>query len=327
MKVAVFGAGAIGGHLAGRLARGGADVSVVARGAQLDAIAAKGITVEAPDGRFTARVKASAQPADLGPQDAVIVTVKAPSLPSVAATIAPLLATAATPVIFAMNGIPWWYFHQHGGPMEGRRLPSIDPDDAVWRAVTPARAVGGVVYSACTVTSPGVIFVDGGMGRLVLGEPDGTLAPRTEAVAACLRAGGMGATVTPRIRDELWAKLLMNIGTGPLAILAQAGLRSIAAEPACREACRAVTLEAMAIATALGRSPDFDLEARIAGLGRLAHKPSIVQDLILGRPMEIDALYGVPLALGREAGAKAPLLDVLVGLARVRAREAGLYGT
>ncbi len=203
MKVCVFGAGAIGGHLAGRLAEGGAAVSVVARGAQLDAIRADGLTVRAPDRTIHARVAASDDPAALGPQDAVLVAVKAPSLPSVAAGIGPLLGPE-TPVVFVMNGIPWWYFDRHGGPLDGRRLPRIDPGVGVREAVGPARTLGGVVYSACTVVAPGVIEVAGTGSRLVLGEPDRT-APldRAEAIAAPLRAGGIKTVCTDHIRDEI----------------------------------------------------------------------------------------------------------------------------
>ncbi len=158
----MFGAGAVGGHIAGRLARGGADVSVVARGPHLAAMQANGLVVHAPDGTIEARVRASADPADLGVQDAVLVSVKAPALPAIATALRPLLGPD-TSVAFLMNGIPWWYFHREGGPHDGRRLPRIDPGDAIWNAVGPERAIGGVVYSGCTVTSPGVIEVDNAM--------------------------------------------------------------------------------------------------------------------------------------------------------------------
>jgi len=154
MRVCVFGAGAIGGHLAVRLARGGAEVSVLARGPHLAAIQRDGLTVHASDGQLHTRVRASDDPKALGPQDAVLVTVKAPALPAVAAGIAPLLKPD-TPVVFAMNGIPWFYFHGIGGALEGRRLAKIDPGDALWRAVGPERAIDGVVYAASAVIAPG----------------------------------------------------------------------------------------------------------------------------------------------------------------------------
>ncbi len=324
MRVCVFGAGAVGGHLAARLARGGADVAVVARGAQLAAIAADGLRVEAPDGVLHATVRASADPAELGEQDAVIVTLKAPALPQFAATVAPLLGRD-TAVVFAMNGIPWWYFHREGGPHDGRRLDRIDPGGAVWRAVEPQRAVGGIVYSSCTVIRPGVIEVAHGNNRLLLGEPDGRLSPRAEALAAVLRAGGMGAPVVADIRRQVWAKLMLNLGSGPMAVLTGATGAALFQEPACCDALRAVVAELAAVAAAMGCPVPADPEALIAGALRLRHTASIVQDLELGRPMEVEAMFAAPLELARLAGVATPTLDLLVALAKLRARTAGLY--
>ena len=189
MRVCVYGAGAIGGHLAVRLARGGAEVSVLARGPHLAAIQHDGLTVHTSEGQLHARVQASDDPKALGPQDAVLVTVKAPALPAVAAGIGPLLKPD-TPVAFVMNGIPWFYFHGIGGALEGRRLPKIDPGDALWRAVGPERAIAGVVYAASAVIAPGVIELENPNSRVVLGEPDGALpsacrrSPRISTAAA-----------------------------------------------------------------------------------------------------------------------------------------------
>ena len=322
----MFGAGAVGGHLAARLARGGAEVSVVARGAHLAAIRERGLRVEAKDGTLHAAVAASDDPAALGPQEMVLVTVKAPALPAVAAGIGPLLG-AKTPVVFVMNGIPWWYFHKTGGGQEGRRLPRIDPDDAVWRAVGPGRAIGGVVYSACTVIAPGVVEVETDRNRLVLGEPDGRLTPRVENLAEVLRAGGFAIDVTADIRTAIWAKLALNLVSGPLSVLSGHATRDAFAEPACREAARVAQGEALAIAAALGCRPDVDPEKMLAQQGRLAHKASILQDLELGRPMEVAALFEAPLELARMAGVATPMLDLLVALARLRAKAAGLVGS
>lgn len=324
MKVCVFGAGAIGGHLAGRLAKGGAEVSVVARGPHLEAIRAKGLLVRAPDGDIHAPVRASMDPAELGPQDAVIVTVKAPALPSVAAAIGPLLRPD-TPVAFVMNGIPWWYFHAQGGPQDGMRLPKVDPEDAVWNAVGPQRAIGGVVYSACTVTAPGEVLVESQRSRVVLGEPDGARSPRAEALAGVLRDGGLAMEVSERIRDSVWAKLLLNLGSGPLGVLTGCAPGGFYAEEACREATRRILAEGTAIARAMGCTVNPDAEGQIRNGATSAHKASILQDLELGRPMEIDAIYGVPLDLARMMGVETPWLDVLVAMCRARSREAGLY--
>ena len=324
MRICVYGAGAIGGHLAVRYARGGADVSVVARGAHLAAIQRDGLSVHTNAGELRAHVAASEDPSALGPQVAVVVTVKAPALPSVAAGIGPLLRPD-TPVAFVMNGIPWWYFHALPGPLEARRLPRIDPDDALWRAVGPERAIGGVVYAASAVIAPGVIELENPNARVVFGEPDGRMTARAEAFAAPLRAGGITAEVTPAIRDAIWQKLLGNLGNAPMAVLTQVSIRELFQDPVCVEAARQVMREAEAVAAAVGATVDPDHEKRIAHGRSLDHKPSILQDLELGRPMEIDGIFDAPLEMARMAGVATPTLDLLVALVKVRARAAGLY--
>jgi 2-dehydropantoate 2-reductase len=326
MKVCVFGAGAIGGHLAVRLARGGAEVSVVARGAQLAAIQQDGLKVVTAEGEIEAKVRASEDPATLGPQDAVLVTVKAPALPAVAATIAPLLGPD-TPVAFVMNGIPWFYFHGIGGALEGRRLPKIDPDDALWRVVGPERAIAGVVYAASAVIRPGVIELENPNSRVVLGEMDGRASQRVQAIAAHINGGGMKAVVSQAVRDEIWNKLLNNLASGSLAVLTQATVRRIYQEEVCVATARRIMTEAAAIAAAVGAKPDLDHEKRITHGRGLDHKPSILQDLELGRPMEIDGIFDAPLAMARATGVAAPTLEMVVGLMKVRARAVGLYGS
>ena len=324
MKICVFGAGAVGGHTAARLARGGADVSVVARGPHLAAIQANGLEIRARDGTFRVAVAASDDPARLGPQDAVIVTLKAPSLPSLAEAIGPLLGPD-TPVVFAMNGIPWWYFHREGGPHDGQRLDRLDPGGALWDAIGPQRVIGGVVRSACTVVAPGVVEVANANGSLTVGEPDGTLTPRVTAIAAALQAGGFGGAPVRNIRTEIWAKLVLNITSGPMGVLAQANPQVLFAEPACCDALRRAVAEICAVAAAMGCPVEADAEARIASARTQTHVPSIVQDLELGRPMEVEAMFVQPLALARMVGIATPTLDLLVTLAQLRARSAGLY--
>jgi len=323
MRVCVYGAGAVGGHIAGRLAKGGVEVSLVARGAHLAAIQAKGLRVEAKDGNMLVHPAASGDPRALGRQDAVIVAVKAPSLPQVAAGIDPLLGHD-TPVIFAMNGIPWWYFHASDGPLDGTRLPRLDPDGAIWDTVGPNRAVGAVAYTACTVTAPGVIHVENPRNRLILGRPDGRSDPRIETLAAALRAGGLEVEVTGRIRDAIWAKLLMNLMGGSLGILTASAMKDAFSNPAVASAAAAMAREGAAIARALGCNPG-DPEAGLPRLAASTHKQSILQDLERGRSMEVDALLLVPLELARLAEIPTPILDLIVGLAMQRARAAGLY--
>lgn len=325
MRICVFGAGAIGGHLAARLARGGADVSVVARGAHLQAIRNGGLTVEAPDGTFRARVAASEDPAELGAQDAVLITAKVPALPEAAVAVAPLLRPD-TPVVFVTNGIPWWYFHRHGGRLDGHRLPRLDPGDAILQAIGLDRAVGGVVYSACEVVEPGRVFVESARNLLITGEIDGEDRPRLHAIAALLRAGGMTADVTLHMRDAVWTKLAANLSGGSLSVLAQAPPCDIYPEPAIEAAIRTIVAEGQAIARALGATASADAEILLEQGRRSRHKPSMLQDLERGRPMEVDAIYTVPLELARLAGVATPTLDLIVALLRLRARAAGLYG-
>ena len=285
---------------------------------------ARGLRVETPDEVIESRPTATDDPGTLGVQDAVIVAVKAPALPSVAAAIGPLLG-ADTPVAFVMNGIPWWYYHAHGGPQDGIALPLLDPGGVLAASVGLHRAVGGVVYSACTVTAPGVIQVEHRRARLVLGEPDGTVSARVGALAGPLRAGGVTVDVSPRIRDAVWAKLLLNLGSGPLGVLSGAAPQDFYKEPACQDATRHVLAEAAALAAAVGCTVAPDIEGQIRQGAGSGHKTSILQDLELGRPMEIDALYTVPLQMARAAGVDTPVLDLLAGLTRARARAAGLY--
>jgi 2-dehydropantoate 2-reductase len=325
MRVCVYGAGAIGGHIAGRLARGGAEVSVVARGPQLAAFREHGVRVHAPDASFQEHVKASAHPAELGVQDVVVVTVKAPALPAVAAGIGPLLGPH-TKVAFVMNGLPWCYFHAIGGALEGRRLRLVDPGDAVWKAIGPERSVPGVVYSACEVVEPGVIRVENPGSRVVLGDLDNTVSPAATALGDAIRAGGMNAEMTTDIRSAIWAKLLMNMSFGPVAVLCASAGIGHCREPGVTDIIRALIREGQAVARALGCVVDVDIEKEIARGSRNQHKPSILQDLERGRPMEIDGIFGGALEIARLTGVATPVLDMLVALVRARARQAGLYG-
>jgi 2-dehydropantoate 2-reductase len=326
LRVCVFGAGAIGGHLAARLARGGAEVSVVARGAHLAAIKADGIRVEAPDITFTEKVRASSDPAELGQQDAVLVTTKTPALASVANTIAPLLGPD-TPVAFVINGIPWWYLDGCGGALEGIKIEALDPGGVIHASIGTGRSIGATVYSSCEVIAPGVVHVGHTRNRLVLGERDGAISARCEAIAAPLRAGGFTIEITPDIRSAVWSKLLLNMASGPVGVLTQSAGKENLAEPAIETAMRAMYAEGAAIAEALGCTTQLDVEASITNGRTSSHRSSIVQDLLLGRPMEVATLYDAPLALARLAGVETPVLDMLIALVRVRAREAGLYAT
>lgn len=324
MKICIYGAGAVGTYLAGRLAGPDAQISVVARGDNLSAIRANGINVRAPLSEMHATLAASDDPAALGPQDAVIVCVKAPSLPGVARAIGPLLGPD-TAVTFVMNGIPWWYFHGHGGAFEGRRLPQIDPADAIWRAVGPQRSLGGILYCACDLVAPGVVHSETAKGRLILGEPDGSLSGRAEALAQRLRADDFAVDVTPTIRTAIWSKLQMNLCSGIFGCLANSPPGEIYANPAIEAGVRAVVREAGAVAAAMGYPTNVDADQLLAMTRNQTHKSSIVQDLANGRPMEIDPMFAVPLAMARLQDVATPMMDLLVALVQARARSVGAY--
>jgi 2-dehydropantoate 2-reductase len=325
VRICVFGAGAVGGYLAGFLARGGAEVSVVARGAHLAAIRANGLCVETPDETVTVRVAASDNPADLGAQDAVLVTVKAPGLADVAARIAPLLGPD-TSVAFVMNGIPWWYFHGVGGKRDGDAIPLLDPNNALAGAIGVRRAIGGVFWPACSVPRPGVIRLLTGAGRgTSFGEPNGSASPRLDTLATAFRAATLPVTISDNIRALIWHKLVFNLSAGPMCVLTQSAVKETHTEPALIATSRALVTEALNLAEAMGYKVDLDLDQIEAMNTKLAHRPSILQDLEANRRMEIDALYSVPLQMAEAADIPMLTLTTLAALIRVKARERGLY--
>ncbi|WP_428246165.1 2-dehydropantoate 2-reductase [Ferrovibrio sp.] len=323
MKIAIIGAGAIGGYIGGMLARAGFDVSLLARGAHLAAIQAKGLTVEIPgeDGgidRFTVNPKASDDPAKLGSQDALLITVKAPALPDLAPRLKPMIGPD-TAWVTAMNGIPYWYFYRQGGTHDGKQLLSCDPAGTLWRDLPPERAIGGVLWLPASVPEPGLIRRGRG-NRLSLGEPDGSNSARVQAIAAALAKAGLEAPLRGDIRQEIWHKLWGNLSFSPLAVLTLSTLGQLAADPATRGVARAMMVEAQAVAEALGVQLPGSVEERIdhsAAIG--AHKPSMLQDLEAHRPMEIESITGVISELGRMTGLATPTIDLVLALARRRA--------
>jgi 2-dehydropantoate 2-reductase len=322
VKICIYGAGAIGGYLAGSLAHAGIDTSIVVRGAHLDAIKADGLTVETKEATFTTRPRASADPAELGPQDAVLVSVKAPSLPSVAGAIAPLLKPD-TPVVFVTNGIPWWYFQALD---DSRRLALLDPGDVLRDAVGLERVVGGIFWPASSVPKPGHIRMVSAAGRgTTIGRPDGAVTPAMEAIGRAFAAAGLPFAAVPNLRDLIWEKLIFNLSCGPMCVLTSATSEGVYREPAAIAASRRLLAEGSALAAACGAKVAIDVERIVATNTNLAHRPSILQDLMAGRPMEIDSLYTVPLQMAAAAGVAMPTLELLAALIRVRAREAGLY--
>ena len=325
MKICIFGAGAIGGYLAVKLVQAGADVSLVARGPHLAAMKANGLTLIGEDGApVTVPVTASDNPAELGPQDYVIVTLKAHSVPPVVDRMQPLIG-AQTTIVSGVNGVPWWYFHKQGGPFEGTRLASVDPGNAQWNGFGPDRVLGCVVYPAAEVVEPGVIkHIEG--NRFSLGEPDGSKSDRAVALSQALAAAGLKAPVRPRIRDEIWVKLWGNLSFNPISALTHATLDVLCTDPGTRAVARGMMLEAQEIAERLGVKFPIDVERRIDGGAAVgAHRTSMWQDLDAGRPMEIDALVTAVQELGLLTETPTPTIDTVLALVRLRAKSAGLY--
>ena len=324
MKICIFGAGAIGGYMGAKLAQAGADVSLVARGPHLAAITDKGLTlIEADRNPVTVKVNASENPADLGPQDYVIVTLKAHSVPAVVPKMQPLIGENTT-IVSGVNGVPWWYFHKIGTDLEGTRLETVDPGHTQWDGFGPDRVLGCVVYPAAEVSQPGTIkHIEG--NRFSLGEPDGSKSERAVALSQALSAAGLKAPVRPRLRDEIWVKLWGNLSFNPISALTHATLDVLCTDSGTRAVAKGMMLEAQEVAEKLGVKFPIDVERRIDGGAAVgAHRTSMLQDLNAGRPMEIDALIGSVQELGRLTKTPTPTIDTVLALTRLRARTAGL---
>lgn len=324
MKVCIFGAGAIGGYMGVKLAKAGADVSLVARGPHLAAMQDKGLTLIEEGETTTVPVTASDDPAALGVQDYVIVTLKAHSVPPVVSKMAPLIGQDTT-IVSGVNGVPWWYFHKLEGAHEGTRLDSVDPGNVQWDGFGPDRVLGCVVYPAAEVIEPGVIkHIEG--NRFSLGEPDGSKSDRAQALSKILANAGLKAPVRPKLRDEIWVKLWGNLSFNPISALTHATLDVLCTDEGTRAVARNMMVEAQDIAERLGVKFPIDVDRRIAGGAAVgAHRTSMLQDLDQGRPMEIDALVASVQELGRVTGVPTPTIDTVLGLIRLRARTAGLY--
>jgi len=320
MKICIYGAGAVGGLIAGRLAQAGHAVSVVARGAHLTAILRDGLKIEA-DGRQTAiRMKANNDPEKLGPQDYVIVAVKGQSLPEVAAGIAPLLEEN-TSIVTAMNGVPWWFFDRLPFASErtargGGKLSAAMPTD---------RIVGCVVHLAASTPEPGLVRHNMGQ-RLILGEPGGKNTARTRALVEALQGAGFEAVESGFIEKDFWVKLLGNVSFNPVSALTLATANRLIADEHVKAYMVAIMRECLAIGRAVGVDADIDPEARMDMARKLgAFKTSMLQDMEAGKKLEIDGLLTGTLEVAQKAGVAAPFTESLAGLARLRAESSGQY--
>jgi 2-dehydropantoate 2-reductase len=324
MKVCVYGTGAIGGFIGARLAHSGHTVTAVAHGATLAALRRSGLRLVQGGETIVAPIAAEEDPARLGPQDLVIVAVKAPALGAVATRIGPLLGPQ-TAVLVAMNGVPWWFFEGIAGPHAGTHLASVDPDGAIATAIPVRHVVGCVVHASCSTPEPGL--VRHGMGNgLIIGEPAGGRSARVERLAAELELAGFAATVSERIQKDIWYKLWGNMTMNPVSALTGATADRILDDPLVRE----FMVRAMGEAAAIGERIDCGIgesaEARIAVTRKLgAFKTSMLQDVEAGKPIELDALMTVVREIGAKVGVQTPNIDALLGLARLFGQVRGLY--
>ena len=317
-SICVFGAGAIGGYLAAKLEAAGAPVSVVARGAHLAAMQADGLVLSSGGERITTRPRAVADGRELGPQDYLVLTLKAHSLEPALPQLAPLVGPG-TVIVAAVNGVPWWYTHGLPAPFADRRVTAVDPDGALWRGLPPAQVLGCIIYPAATIAAPGVIEHTYG-DRFSLGEPDGSRSDRATALSALMIAAGLKAPVRPRIRDEIWVKLWGNLALNPVSALTTATLDVIIADPGTRGLVRTMMLEGQAVAEGLGARLALGVDKRIEGAAEVGrHRTSMLQDLELGRPLEIEALLGAVVELAGWVGVDTPTCRFILALVRQRA--------
>jgi 2-dehydropantoate 2-reductase len=312
MKIAVVGAGAIGGYLGARLSLAGEQVTFIARNRNLAAINAGGFRLINEDGseQQASDVRAVQRMADAGPQDAVLLTVKAHQVVDLLPDLRDLFGPQ-TAVVTMINGVPWWYFHKLAGPYEGRRLDSVDPGGRIAQAIEPERVIGSVVYPAAELVAPGVVRVIEG-NRFTLGEPDGSRSERIEALSQSLMKAGFKAPVSKDIRGEIWVKLWGNLSFNPISALTHATLEDICRYAPSRALVASMMTEAQAVGEALGVQFKISLDKRIAGAESVgAHKTSMLQDVENGRALELEALVGAVIELGRITGVATPTIAAI----------------
>jgi len=318
MKIAIVGAGAIGGYLGARLSAAGEDVTFIARNRNLEAINARGFRLILEDGSelHAPAARAVRDPADAGPQDAVLLTVKAHQVVDLLPRMRDLFGPETT-VVTMINGVPWWYFHRLEGAWQGRGLDSVDPGGVIAAHIEPERVIGSVVYPAAELLEPGLVKVIEG-NRFTLGEPDGTRSERVERLSRALMNAGFKAPVSKDIRSEIWVKLWGNLTFNPISALTHATLEQICTFAPTRELAMRLMTEAREVAQALGVQFRISLEQRIAGAQAVgAHKTSMLQDVEAGRALELEALVGAVIELGRITGTPTPTIEAVYALTRL----------
>ena len=316
MRIAILGAGAIGGYIGARLAKAGADVMLFARGPHLNAMQTRGLRVVSPDGDFEVKVQATGDLNAVGTPDVIVLGVKAHSLTALAPQLPPLLG-ANTIVVGTQNGIPWWYFQNYPGDLNGLRLERVDPGGVIAKAIEPERVIGSLAYFSTDIAEPGVIHHTEG-NRLSLGEPSGARTDRVRALAEVLIAAGLRAPVTTRFRHEIWVKLLGNIAFNPISALTGGTLEELVRHPDTAAVIRTIMAETEAVAEKLGIELPISIEQRMTGAEKVgAHKTSMLQDLEAGRPLELEAIVGAAVELGDRLGVPMPSTRTVYACAKM----------
>lgn len=313
MRVCIVGAGAVGCFVGARLARAGADVTLVARGANLRALQGAGLRLIERDGASSIhRLHAVADVAHAGHQDLVILAVKAHQVAPLVDGLAAMLGRD-TVLLTMQNGIPWWYFQGCAGPYEGRAVESVDPGGSIAAAIPFRNILGSVVYPACELVQPGVVrHVEG--DRFPIGELDGSISPRAQSVSLLFESAGLRAPVLPDLRNEIWLKLWGNLCFNPLSALCRATLSDICADPRTRALAAAMMAEAQTVAGKLGATFRVSLERRIEGAARVGHhRTSMLQDIEAGRPTELEPLLGSVIELAHLTETPVPMLEAVHG--------------
>ena len=319
MKFAVYGAGAIGAFMGARLMNAGNEVALIARGPHLEAMRAKGLRIRSQIvGDFECRPQVTDDPADIGEVDAVILGVKAHGLTAIAPKLGPLLGPETT-VVTTQNGIPWWYFHGLGGEWQGARLESVDPGGVIAAHIEARRVIGCLAYCSSKVVEPGVIeHIDG--VRFPLGEPDMTRSGRIQELAAIFNAAGLKAPIRADMRHEIWVKVLGNAALNPISALTRATLLDILQHPPTRELARVLMEEVVRVAEALGTKIRITIERRLEGAEKVGHhKTSMLQDLEVGRPIELEPIVGAVIELAEKTGVEVPNLRAMYACTRLLA--------
>jgi 2-dehydropantoate 2-reductase len=316
VKIVIAGAGAIGGYIGARLARVGADVVLYARGPHLRAMQERGLQVRSAEGDFEVKPQVAADLASIGTVDAVFLGVKAHALTALAPQLRPLFGPD-TVVVSTQNGIPWWYFQEYGGELDGLHLEKVDPGGIIAASIEPQRVVGSLAYFATDIVEPGVIRHTEG-NRICFGEPNGARTERTRKIAEALIAAGFRCPVSTRFRHEIWVKLLGNVALNPISALTHATLDVIARHPDVSKVVREVMAETEALAAKLNIELPISIDQRMAGAEKVgAHKTSMLQDYEAGRPMEIEAVVGAVVELGERLGVAMPATRAVYASAKL----------